>query len=67
NAAGDGARMALLNIDKRAEADRMARRVDYIELTTEPDFHTVFSQAMWFPHMNDSFPNLKKAAGKGGG
>ncbi len=29
--------------------------------TTEPDFQTVFTQAMWFPHMNDSFPSLKQA------
>jgi len=67
NAAGDGARMALLNIDKRAEADKMARMVDYIELTTEPDFQTVFTQAMWFPHMNDSFPNLKGVVDNGKG
>ncbi len=59
NAAGDGARIALLNLDKRAEADEIARRVEYIELTVEPDFHQVFSQAMWFPHMKDSFPHLK--------
>jgi len=65
NAAGDGARMALLNVDKRAEADEMARQVDYIELTTEPDFQTVFSQAMWFPHMNDSFPRVDRRTAGG--
>ncbi len=59
NAAGDGARIALLNTDKRDEADRIAREVEYVELTVEPDFDRVFSQAMWFPHMEDSFPNLK--------
>ena len=59
NAAGDGARIALLNVNKRAEADEMARKVEYIELTVEPDFQKVFSQAMWFPHMKDSFPHLK--------
>jgi uncharacterized 2Fe-2S/4Fe-4S cluster protein (DUF4445 family) len=59
NAAGDGARIALLNMNKRAEADEMARKVEYVELTVEPDFQQVFSQAMWFPHMKDSFPNLK--------
>jgi uncharacterized 2Fe-2S/4Fe-4S cluster protein (DUF4445 family) len=58
NAAGDGARMALLNRDKREEADVWARRVEYVELTIEPDFDRVFSQAMWFPHMKDKFPNL---------
>ncbi len=34
NAAGDGARIALLNRDKRLEAEEMARRVEYLELTS---------------------------------
>ena len=59
NAAGDGARMALLNTDKRAEADRVARRVEYVELTVEPDFEKQFAAAMHFPHMHDTFPHLK--------
>ncbi len=67
NAAGDGARIALLNVDKRAEANEIARKVEYIELTVEPDFQTVFSQAMWFPHMKDSFPHLKHLMNKSGG
>ena len=59
NAAGDGARIALLNVDKRREADEIARKVEYIELTVEPNFDRIFSQAMWFPHMKDTFPHLK--------
>lgn len=59
NAAGDGARIALLNVDKRREADEIARKVEYIELTVEPNFDKIFSQAMWFPHMKDTFPHLK--------
>jgi len=59
NAAGDGARIALLNIDKREEADEIARKVEYIELTIEPDFEAQFAQAMYFPHMEDTFPHLK--------
>jgi len=58
NAAGDGARIALLNADKRREADEMARKVEYVELTVEPDFDKIFSQAMWLPHMKDAFPHL---------
>ena len=58
NAAGDGARIALLNVDKRAEADEIAKRVEYIELTVEPDFDKIFSEAMWLPHMRDTFPHL---------
>jgi uncharacterized 2Fe-2S/4Fe-4S cluster protein (DUF4445 family) len=59
NAAGDGARMALLNRDKRTEADRIAREVEYVELTIYPDFTMVFAEAMPFPHMKDPFPHLK--------
>jgi uncharacterized 2Fe-2S/4Fe-4S cluster protein (DUF4445 family) len=58
NAAGDGARMALLNVDKREEADIMARRVDYVELTIEPGFNKAFTSALSFPHGEDSFPHL---------
>ena len=60
NAAGDGARVALLDIDKRKEADVMARKVEYVELTTEPDFNRTFTSAMTFPHMTDEFPHLEK-------
>ena len=58
NAAGDGARIALLNVDKRKEANRIAREVDYIELTLSSDFNKIFAQAMWIPHMKDEFPHM---------
>jgi uncharacterized 2Fe-2S/4Fe-4S cluster protein (DUF4445 family) len=64
NAAGDGARMALLNVDKRAEADEVARAIEYVELTVEPDFEKQFAAAMHFPHMSDSFPHLQKMLDK---
>ena len=66
NAAGDGARIALLNVDKRREANEIARQVEYIELTTEPDFETEFMQAMYFPHLKDPFPHLKQISNKEG-
>jgi len=59
NAAGDGARLALLNRDKRAEADEIARKVEYMELSIEADFQKEFIEAMQIPHMKDSFPHLK--------
>jgi uncharacterized 2Fe-2S/4Fe-4S cluster protein (DUF4445 family) len=37
NAAGEGARLVLLNRDKRVEADEIARKVEYIELTIEEE------------------------------
>jgi len=60
NAAGDGARMALLNTDKRREADIRAREVEYIELTLEPEFQKIFTQSLLFPHGTDAFPSLEK-------
>lgn len=51
NAAGDGARLALLNRDRRREARRLARRLEYIELTVHPKFQREFAMAMYFPHM----------------
>jgi uncharacterized 2Fe-2S/4Fe-4S cluster protein (DUF4445 family) len=59
NAAGDGARMALLDVDKRLEAQEYARKVEYIELTLEKEFEMEYVSAMHFPHMSDEFPNLK--------
>jgi uncharacterized 2Fe-2S/4Fe-4S cluster protein (DUF4445 family) len=59
NAAGDGARIALLNRDKREEAEEIARDVEYMELTIEADFKREFIEALEFPHMNDSFPHLR--------
>ena len=60
NAAGDGCRAALLNIEKRREADWVARNVEYIELTVEPNFQQEFMEAMQLPHMTDKFPHLNR-------
>ncbi len=59
NAAGDGCRAALLNREKRKEANWVARNVEYIELTIEPDFEREFMEAMQLPHMTDEFPHLE--------
>ena len=63
NAAGDGARIALLNRDKRLEAEEIARRVEYLELTIEREFQDEFMHSMAFPHMRDPFPHLKGIVG----
>jgi uncharacterized 2Fe-2S/4Fe-4S cluster protein (DUF4445 family) len=59
NAAGDGARIALLNKEKRLEAEEIARRVEYLELTVEKEFQDEFMHSMALPHMRDPFPHLK--------
>jgi len=48
NAAGDGARFALLNMGKRREAAWVAGRVQFIELATDPDFQREYVKAMQF-------------------
>jgi uncharacterized 2Fe-2S/4Fe-4S cluster protein (DUF4445 family) len=58
NAAGDGARIALLNRAKRLEAEEMAGRVEYLELTLSQDFQEEFMNAMFIPHGKDPFPHL---------
>ncbi len=59
NAAGDGCRAALLNVEKRKEANWCSRNVEYIELTVEENFQQEFMEAMQLPHMTDKFPHLE--------
>jgi uncharacterized 2Fe-2S/4Fe-4S cluster protein (DUF4445 family) len=47
NAAGMGAKRMLLSVDQLNTANAIARRVDYIELTTCPAFQTHFLNAMF--------------------
>jgi len=46
NAAGMGARLALISRAKRAEAQAIARRVQYVELASDPEFSQIFARAM---------------------
>jgi uncharacterized 2Fe-2S/4Fe-4S cluster protein (DUF4445 family) len=59
NAAGDGARIALLNVEKRREAERVAQKVQRYELPTDPAFQSQFMLAMSLPHMSDPFPHIE--------
>ena len=49
NSAGDGARIALLNVEKRREARDIAARVTRYELPTDPEFQDRFIRSMDFP------------------
>ena len=59
NAAGDGARIALLNKTKREEAQNIAEWVTYIETAVDPNFQDEFVAAIAIPNANDAFPHLK--------
>ena len=48
NAAGDGARYALLSLEKRREAAWAAQKVEFVELATDPDFQREYVKAMYF-------------------
>jgi uncharacterized 2Fe-2S/4Fe-4S cluster protein (DUF4445 family) len=58
NAAGDGARIALLNVEKRDEIDAVTRRVERFELPADPEFQNQFMLAMNFPHMSEPFEHI---------
>jgi uncharacterized 2Fe-2S/4Fe-4S cluster protein (DUF4445 family) len=58
NAAGDGARIALLNVEKRNEIDSVARTVERFELPTDPEFQNQFMLATSFPHMSEPFEHI---------
>ncbi len=60
NAAGTGARIALLNRASRAEIERVVRGIEKIETAIEPNFQTLFVEAMAIPNKADAFPNLAR-------
>jgi uncharacterized 2Fe-2S/4Fe-4S cluster protein (DUF4445 family) len=60
NAAGTGARIALLNKGARDEIESVVRRIEKIETAVEPKFQQHFVEAMAIPHKTADFVNLKK-------
>jgi len=61
NAAGVGARIALLNRASRAEIEDVVRGIEKIETAIEPRFQEHFVAAMAIPNKIDSFPSLAQA------
>ena len=64
NAAGTGARIALLNVGARREIEDVVRKVDKIETAVEPRFQEYFVDAMAIPNKRDPFPKLFSAVEK---
>jgi len=60
NAAGTGARIALLNGDARKEIESVVRQITKIETAVEPKFQDHFVDAMAIPHRKAAFPLLSK-------
>jgi len=61
NAAGTGARMALLSRVHRREIEALVRRIEKIETAVEPRFQEHFVNAMALPNKVDRFPMLESA------
>ncbi len=61
NAAGTGARIALLNQKGRDEIERVVRTIEKIETAVEPRFQEHFVEAMGIPHSTAPTPNLAEA------
>jgi len=58
NAAGTGARIALLSRAARTEIEAVVRRVEKVETAIAPKFQEYFVAAMNIPNAVDAFPNL---------
>jgi uncharacterized 2Fe-2S/4Fe-4S cluster protein (DUF4445 family) len=60
NAAGTGARIALLDKHARQNIESVVRQIEKIETAMEASFQQHFVDAMAFPHKRDAFPNLQQ-------
>ncbi|MFQ5410350.1 MAG: ASKHA domain-containing protein, partial [Anaerolineales bacterium] len=58
NAAGDGARIALLSRAARADADQLAKEALHVQTAVASDFQDEFVAAMALPHASDPYPHL---------
>lgn len=59
NAAGTGARIALLNRNARSEIETLVRKIEKIETAVEPRFQEHFVNASAMPNASDPFPILR--------
>jgi uncharacterized 2Fe-2S/4Fe-4S cluster protein (DUF4445 family) len=59
NAAGTGARIALLNKKSRTEIETIVSHIDKIETAIEPRFQEHFINASAIPNSSDPFPILE--------
>src|ERR1700680_5305785 len=61
NAAGTGARIALLDATSRGVIETLVRRIEKVETAIEPRFQHHFVEAMAIPHKTADYANLRKA------
>jgi uncharacterized 2Fe-2S/4Fe-4S cluster protein (DUF4445 family) len=61
NAAGTGARIALVNMAARDDIEHVVGSIEKVETAVEPMFQQHFVEAMAIPHKTATFPNLAAA------
>ena len=59
NAAGTGARVALLNAQARRDIEALVKKIEKIETAVEPKFQEHFVSAMAIPNKANSYPKLR--------
>jgi len=60
NAAGDGARIALLNKNKRQEIAEVARWIEHVAIPLNDEFQDLYMASLAIPHAEDHFPHVEK-------
>src|SRR5450631_633737 len=60
NAAGTGARIALLDATSRGVVEALVRRIEKVETAIEPRFQQLFVEAMAIPHKTATYAHLRK-------
>jgi uncharacterized 2Fe-2S/4Fe-4S cluster protein (DUF4445 family) len=60
NAAGTGARIALLDANSRQVIEGLVRRIEKVETAIEPRFQQLFVEAMAIPHKTATYTHLRK-------
>ena len=60
NAAGTGARIALLDSKSRSVIETLVRRIEKVETAIEPRFQQLFVEAMAIPHKTATYEHLRK-------
>jgi uncharacterized 2Fe-2S/4Fe-4S cluster protein (DUF4445 family) len=60
NAAGTGARIALVNKAARSDIEAVVRRIEKVETAVEPSFQAHFVDAMGIPHRTQVYERLSR-------
>ncbi|MHC1567385.1 MAG: ASKHA domain-containing protein [Candidatus Syntropharchaeia archaeon] len=61
NAAGSGAKMALISKEEREKAEYIAKNARYIELATQPEFTNEYMKSNYFPYADPRrYPEVTK-------